>query len=262
MATWDPALYESFADHRGRPFDDLTRRIRAERPRHVVDLGCGPGTLTAGLLQRWPDATVLGIDSSPEMIETAQERAATHGHQGLSYELSDLREWLSRTPTGAVDVIISNATLQWVPGHLDLVPDLARVLAPGGWLAIQVPGNHHSPVHALLREVAAREPYAEATAGLSRLVVTEPADYLHAGASAGLVVDAWETTYLHVLAGEDPVFRWISGTGARPVLQALEGELKDRFVAEYQQELRLAYPASSVGTVLPFRRVFAVGKRA
>lgn len=252
--SWDPDRYLVYADERGRPFVDLLARVPLTSPRSVVDLGCGPGTLTALLADRWPRADVLGIDSSPAMVERARSGAATT----VRFELGDLRAW---RPAEPVDVLVSNATLQWVPGHLDLLPALAGHVAPGGWLALQVPGNHHEPSHLLLHELAADPRFARHTEGVARPHSHDPLVYADALRDLGLVVDAWETTYLHLLGGEDPVFTWISGTGARPVLQALPEDLRTVFVAEYKALLREAYPPGPHGTTLPFRRVFAVAHR-
>ncbi len=248
---WDPDRYLLYADERGRPFVDLLSRIPAEDPRCVVDLGCGPGNLTRLLAERWPEATVTGVDSSAEMIA-----AATHADR-LGFELGDVRSWSAPEP---VDVLVSNATLQWVPGHLDLLPRLVDEVRPGGWLAFQVPGNLEAPSHVILRELAAQAPYDEHTAGVATPDAFGPATYLAALSALGCTVDAWETTYLHVLAGEDPVFTWISGTGARPVLQALPDQLRGSFVEDFKARLRAAYPAQPHGTVLPFRRVFVVAR--
>ena len=253
-AVWNPTTYLAFADERSRPFADLTSRIGATAPRTVVDLGCGPGQLTAGLAHRWPDAAILGLDSSPEMIERAQQ----HSAPGLAFEVADLRGWSPDTP---VDVIVSNATLQWVPDHLDLLPRLVDALAPDGWLAIQVPGNFDAPSHRLLYQLAADPRFADSTRGLERAAAPDAATYLASLAHLGLAVDAWETTYLHVLDGTDPVFRWISGTGARPVLQALGDDQRPVFEQEYKALLRKAYPEQPRGTVLPFRRTFAVAHK-
>jgi trans-aconitate 2-methyltransferase len=253
-AVWNPITYLAFADERSRPFADLTSRIGAHSPRRVVDLGCGPGQLTARLAQRWPDATIVGLDSSPQMIASAQEHATQH----LSFDVADLRGWAPEQP---VDVIVSNATLQWVPDHLDLLPRLVDALAPDGWLAIQVPGNFGAPSHRLLYQLAADPRFADATAGLERAAAPDAATYQAGLAGLGLEVDAWETTYLHVLTGPDPVFRWISGTGARPVLQALDDERRAVFETEYKALLREAYPEQPHGTVLPFRRTFVVAHK-
>jgi trans-aconitate 2-methyltransferase len=254
VAEWDPTTYLRFADERARPFLDLLARVGAREPRRVVDLGCGPGNLTTLLAERWPDAEVTGIDSSPAMIERA--RAATGSH--VAFTVGDLREWRPEAP---VDVLVSNATLQWVPGHRGLLPGLVGCVRPGGWFAFQVPGNFDEPSHVLLRETAARAPYGAHTSGLEQPAAAGPEDYLADLTALGCRVDAWETTYLHVLQGPDPVFHWISATGARPVLAALPGGLREEFEREYKARLATAYPARTFGTVLPFRRVFVVARR-
>jgi trans-aconitate 2-methyltransferase len=255
---WDPERYLRYADERGRPFVELLARVGAEDPATVVDLGCGPGNLTALLRERWPAASIVGIDSSPEMI--AQARASA---LGVDFEVGDLREWVSTAPGASVDVLVSNATLQWVPGHLDLLPALAGAVAPEGWLAFQVPGNFDEPSHTIRDELAAEAPYAEHTGGVATPGAHDAATYLGVLAGVGCEVDAWETTYLHVLHGEDPVFTWVSGTGARPTLQALEADdpaLRVSFEDEFRRRLRAAYPETGHGVVLPFRRVFVVAR--
>jgi trans-aconitate 2-methyltransferase len=253
MHSWDPERYLTYADERGRPFLDLISRIDAVEPRRVVDLGCGPGNLTAILAKRWPDAEVEGLDSSREMIEKANAQNVP----GLRFEVADLRAW---RPTAPVDVLVSNATLQWVPGHLELLRSLVAQVARGGWFAFQVPGNFAEPSHVLLHQLGADSRFAPHLQGVARPDAHDPEVYLEALLDLGLTVDAWETTYLHLLHGEDPVFTWISGTGARPTLQALPDGLRDEFVAEYKRLLRAAYPSGPHGTVLPFRRVFVVAQ--
>lgn len=251
---WDPQRYLTFADERGRPFTDLVARIGAAEPRRVVDLGCGPGNLTGLLADRWPSAEVLGLDSSPEMI--AEARAG--GVRGVRFEVADLREW---EPQQSPDVLVSNATLQWVPGHLELLPALVDRVAAGGWFAFQVPGNFGEPSHTILHELAGEPPFAEHVGGVARPASHSPDTYLEALLRSGCGADVWETTYLHLLQGEDPVFRWISGTGARPVLQALPADLRQQFTDAYKRLLRAAYPPGEHGTVLAFRRIFAVARR-
>jgi trans-aconitate 2-methyltransferase len=258
---WDPQQYVRYADERGRPFHDLLARVAPDRPpSSVVDLGCGPGTLTATLAQRWPEATVTGVDSSAEMIE---ECAAVAGPR-LRFVRADLRSW---TPDRPVDVIVSNATLQWVPDHLALLPTLIGALADGGLLALQVPGNFHEPSHTLLRDLRESPRWRDllgrhVTPDLDRAAsVGTPQDYLAALAGAGCRADVWETTYLHLLSGPDPVLEWMRGTGARPTLAALPPDAREEFEREYAGLLRAAYPEHDHGTVLPFRRIFAVARR-
>ncbi|WP_148613845.1 methyltransferase domain-containing protein [Nocardioides rubriscoriae] len=251
--TWDPDRYLTYAAERGRPFVDLLARVGATAPASVVDLGCGPGNLTALLAARWPDASVTGIDSSPEMIDRAHE-----AEPELAFEVGDLRAWAH---TGSADVVVCNATLQWLPDHLDALPALVAATTPGGWLAFQVPGNVGEPSHILRAQLAAEAPYAAHTDGVAVPLSHDPVTYLDALTALGCDVDVWETTYLHVLRGPEPVFTWVSATGARPTLQALPDELRPAFETELRRRLAAAYPVRDDGTVvLPFRRIFAVAQ--
>jgi trans-aconitate 2-methyltransferase len=254
MTTWDPARYLQFADHRSRPFVDLIARVHGE-PATIVDLGCGPGHLSAVLRGRWPLAAIHGVDSSPDMIDRA---TADNRDDRATYELADVTTWSAREP---VDLIVSNALFQWVPDQLEVIERLAGLVAPGGTFALQVPGNYDAPSHRLLHEISSQPPYDEHTAGLHDDRGTAPEAYLDLFSALGWAVDVWTTTYLHVLQGEDPVFDWISGTGARPILQALPEGLREEFVSSYKAALREAYPARPWGTVLPFTRTFAVARR-
>jgi trans-aconitate 2-methyltransferase len=251
---WDAQAYLSFEDERARPFDDLMARVTIPSPRLVVDLGCGTGNLTERLATRWPKANVVGVDNSPDMIAAASESATSR----VSFQLADLRGWRLDRP---VDVLVSNATLQWVPEHLTLLCRLVDEVRPGAQIAIQVPGNFDEPSHRLLHELAADPRFAEHTQGVDRPAAHDPEVYLAEFARLGCLVDSWETTYLHVLTGPDPVLRWISGTGARPILTALPSVLRTEFEQEYGAVLRHAYPEQRFGTVLPFRRVFAVATK-
>ena len=255
MNDWDPENYGRYADERSRPYGDLVRRIGATHPEQVADLGCGSGELTATLRRIWPTAEIVGVDSSPAMIARAR---TIKGVDDLRFLERDLSSW---RPDHGTDVMISNAALQWVPEHRRLLPGLVERLSDDGWLAFQVPGNFDEPSHVLLRELADSAPYADHTTGLARPTAAEPGDYLADLAALGCTVDAWETTYQHVLTGEDPVFAWISATGARPILQALPDDLRESFETEYKQRLREAYPEQPYGTVLPFRRIFVVAHR-
>ncbi len=255
MATWDPEAYLVYSEERGRPFDELVARVAADGPRRVVDFGCGPGQLTATLAQRWPDAHIVGVDSSPQMIEAS----VPHASARISFELGDVARW---SPTERVDIVISNATLQWIPGHRELFARWVDGLVPGGWFAFQVPGNFAEPSHRMLAGLADDPRFAAATAGVERPDAEDASTYLADLSELGCQVDAWETTYLHVLTGPDPVLRWISGTGARPVLQALSAGQRTVFEREYAEMLREAYPPQPFGTVLPFRRVFVVARKS
>ncbi len=276
---WDPTQYNRFSTERSRPFYELLSRVRASAPSSVADIGCGPGELTAELAQRWPEAEVVGVDNSPEMIEAARRLPETsRGDSGgpayytphpppgpaqtarLRFELLDAWDW---TPSAPVDVIVSNALLQWLPGHEELLTKWIGSLSEGGWLAFQIPANHDQEAHSLLHEQAGSAKWrAKVGDVLFSRQTGDPGYYLELLAKQGCVVDAWETTYMQVLAGENPVLEWFKGTALRPALAALDDEeARQIFLAEFGPKLLSAYPPASYGTLFRFRRVFVVAHR-
>jgi trans-aconitate 2-methyltransferase len=251
---WDPAVYRRYGAERSRPFFDLVARVGAESPRAVTDLGCGPGDLTRTLAERWPSATLTGVDSSPEMIE----KASAHG-SAATFRLADVREW---QPGPDVDVLVTNATLQWVPEHRELLARWARELPPGAWLAMQVPGNFDAPSHRAVRAVAHRYGVGHVT---REAPVDDAVGYASLLLAAGAEVDAWETSYVHLLPDtpdEHPVLRWVEGTALRPVKAALDENAWQAFRADLARELATAYPAAEGYVAFPFRRIFLVAQTA
>jgi trans-aconitate 2-methyltransferase len=255
---WDAGQYLRFGGERSRPFFDLIAQVGATDPGYVADLGCGPGNLTAALAQRWPAATVVGVDNSPEMIAAAAG-AASPTRANLSFRLGDVWDWRPDRPVG---VLVCNAVLQWVPGHRELLLRWAGQLAPDGWLAFQLPGNFDQPSHAIVAELARSSRWRALLSGVQlNRQAGDPADYVELLARPGYRVDAWETSYLHILQGPDAVLEWTKGTTLRPVLAALDSEQAAAFTGEYAERLRQVYKPRSFGTVFPFRRVFAVVRR-
>ena len=251
---WNPGQYLSFADQRGRAFVDLVSRVGADAARRVVDLGCGPGNLTVTLRQRWPDATIEALDSSPEMVAAARKR-------GIDATLGDVTTW---EPQPDTDVVLANAVLQWVPDHVDLLRRWAAQLGAGAWIGMQVPGNFDAPSHLAVREVAGRAEFSEPLGDMrfrdGRIVKT-PLRYAEILTDAGCVVDAWETTYVHELTGENAVLEWISGTALTEVRARLRPEAFGEYRRQILPLLAAAYPPRSDGrTFFPFRRIFVVAR--
>lgn len=251
---WNPDDYLAFADHRGRPFFDLLSRIGAQNPRRVVDLGCGPGNLTVTLKQRWPDAVIEAMDSSPEMVTAARER-------GIDATVGDVVQWV---PQPGTDVVVTNAVLQWIPGHTELLARWAGDLNSGSWIAMQVPGNFDAPSHQAVREVAQRPDFADELQDIvfrDGHVVETPVRYAEILSDAGCAVDAWETTYVHELTGATPVLDWISGTALTEVKSRLSEDAWQEYRLQIIPLLAQSYPARADGrTFLPFRRVFVVAQ--
>lgn len=266
--TWDPQLYLRHSGNRTRPFHDLLSRI-PDLPggegtsQRIADLGCGPGNVTALLAERWPTAHITGFDQSPEMLRTAQALSGrTSGGGQLRFAQADIAEW---EPETSYDLITSNAALQWVRGHAKSFKSWVDALTPGGVLAFQVPGNFVSPSHALVGELCDSPRWRDRLRehGRRYVYILEPSEYLGHLTDLGCEVDTWETTYVQLLSGEDPVFEWVQGTALRPVLTALadDEEAREAFLAEYRDHLREAYPPGPHGTVFPFRRIFAVARK-
>lgn len=253
--TWDSATYLAFGDERTRPAAELLARIACGSPKHVADLGCGPGNSTALLAARWPDAKIDGIDNSPAMLASARESKIP-----ARWIEADVARW---SPDDAYDVIYSNATLQWVSDHATLLPRLVSFLAPRGVLAFQVPRNFAEPSHTIAQDLARNPRWAEKLAHVREWWnVLEPDAYYTLLEPHGGQIDIWETRYLQTLEGEDAVYRWVLGTGLRPFVDALQGAEREAFTAEYRARAANAYPRRASGiTLFPFRRLFCIVNR-
>ena len=254
-ATWEPGQYLKFADARMQPALDLLARISMDNPRRIYDLGCGTGNVTQLLRRRWPMAAISGIDNSASMLAQAARDAPD-----LGWIRQELATW---QPDDAADLIFSNATLHWLPRHEDLLPRLVSFLAPGGVLAIQMPRNFSAPSHALIAETVLAGRWRERLEPLLRPVpVSEPSCYFRLLEPLVAEVSVWETEYLHVLQGADPVKEWVKGTWLKPLLDALDAADRGDFEAEYARRLRAAYPALPGGvTLFPFKRLFLTARR-
>lgn len=255
MTRWDPTQYLKFADHRRRPALDLLARIPAEAPGAVYDLGCGAGNVTRLLAERWPQASITGIDSSAEMLARARKEAPA-----IAWVEADLARWSAPAPAA---VIYSNAALHWLDDHAALFPHLMRQLEPGGILAVQMPRNHGAPTHRAMVEAAASGPWRERLAAVLREApVASPASYYDWLAAAAAELDIWETEYLHVLEGDNPVVEWTKGTALRPLLAALAEPERGGFLAAYARLIAAAYPRRDDGrTLMAFRRLFVIARR-
>ena len=253
---WDPKQYERFRAERSRPFFDLLARIPDRSYKAISDLGCGTGDLTAALSEHWPEARVLGVDNSDEMLRAAEKVAVP---DQIEFTPGDIRTWRPGSPQ---DLVVSNATFQWIPDAAGLVKQVVGYLGAKGVLAVQMPDNSGSPSQQILRELEQAEAWAERLKGRMRQDSVLPLSrYLDLLWAEGLQVDAWESVYLHVLEGEDAVLEWMKGTTLRPILKTLADGERDEFVAQYREKLAAAYPKGPSGTTFPFRRQFFVAKK-
>jgi trans-aconitate 2-methyltransferase len=253
MTEWNANLYLKFEDERTRPARDLLMQVPLSGVKYAVDLGCGPGNSTELLSARYPEADIIGVDSSEDMLAEARQRMPD-----LKFVAADVTEW---RPQIAPSLIFANAVLQWVPDHERLFPRLVRLLSPGGALAVQMPDNLQEPSHVLMREVASQGPWRDklATAGDSRVRIGSPGAYYDLLKPLARRVDIWHTVYQHALSGPQAIVEWVKGTGLRPFLAPLDADERREFLAIYEERLTAACPARVDGKVLlAFPRLFIV----
>jgi trans-aconitate 2-methyltransferase len=250
--SWDPDQYNRYSQERALPFHHLVCAVDQLEPTTVVDLGCGTGELTATLAGRWPEASIVGVDSSPEMIARAEGNEIPGR---LVFECCDAATWKAPRP---IDLVLSNACFHWIADHRALFDHLLPQLAPGGTLAFQVPANHGAPSHSILRDLCSSTRWRDRLDGHPRTGVRELQWYLEDLGGRGFAVSAWQTTYHHILHGDNPVLDWVRGTTLRPILARLSDPEQNEFQTEFGALLREAYPETGGSTLFPFTRLFVV----
>jgi trans-aconitate 2-methyltransferase len=256
LADWNAGQYLKFEDERTRPAADLIGRVPLAEIRSAVDIGCGSGNSTELIVDRYPDARVVGLDNSPDMLAKARMRLP-----GVSFEEADIAAW---NPNERYDLIFANAVLQWLPDHSHLLARLSSYLETGGCLAVQMPNNLHEPSHTLMRKVAQEGSWAGKlkAASVSREEIGSFEDYYSWLGQAGCSADIWQTTYVHPLTDVEAIVEWLKGTGLRPYLDPLSPDERSKFLEQYHAEIEKAYPAQQDGTVLlRFPRLFFVARR-
>ncbi len=256
MGAWSPGEYLRFADERTRPSVDLASRIAVERPESVIDLGCGPGNSTRVLRERWPDAHIIGLDSSAQMIDAARDEEP---HE--EWVVSAIEEWMPEAP---FDVVFSNAALQWLPDHPALVERLFESVAPEGALGFQIPSASFAAVRGLIHAIALDGPWTPRMDGpLGELTMESPSVYYDCLSPHARAVDIWETEYHHVMDSAPAIVDWIASTGLRPFLAVLESDAETQlFLARLNEMVRETYVPQQDGRVLfPFKRTFVIAYR-
>lgn len=253
--SWDPTQYLKFAGERLRPAVDLLARIPVVAPGTVVDLGCGAGNLTPLILQRWPATRFTGVDSSPAMLAKARQEYAM-----AQFVEADIATWRPEKP---VDVLYSNAALHWLDGHDTLIPGLLEAVAPGGWLAIQMPRNFAAPSHTCIVDAIEQGPWCgKLEPHLRRKPVQEPQYYWRLLRDKAATLDIWESEYLQVLSGDNPVAEYTKGTWLKQFLDRLEEPERGAFEAEYRRRVAACYAKEIDGrTLFPFRRLFILAQK-
>ncbi len=259
MPTWQPNQYLLFETERTRPCHDLVAQIHVPHAKSIIDLGCGPGNSTAVVAERWPNAAVTGLDSSPQMLDKA--RASHRFHQWIT---ADIATWAA-TPGDKFDIVFSNAALHWVDDHVTLYPRLFSKVNGSGAFAVQVPANMNEVAHQAMRDVAASAPWRNhfPATSVREWFVHDAGFYYDALSPLAARINLWETTYVHVLPSVEAIAEWYKSTGLRPFLGALPNEnTRDRFVFDYINAIRPHYIPQADGQVLfPFRRLFLIADK-
>ncbi|KAH6605470.1 trans-aconitate 2-methyltransferase [Trichoderma cornu-damae] len=254
---WSAAQYLKFSEQRTRPSRDLLAQVPLASPKRIIDIGCGPGNSTEVLAKQWPDAQILGMDSSPNMIETARRALPD-----LEFTVADLHSY---TPEGSVDLLFSNAVFQWI-NFEDRIPIIRRLILsmkPGGVFALQVPDNYAERSHEAMRAVAEKGPWSETLGRLKPSLgpFQTPFELHNELKHLCSTVDIWHTYYQHQLGGHGEIVEWVKGTGLRPFIDPLTPEQKEEFLAAYLEKLKELYPLCNDGSVLlRYPRLFMVAK--
>jgi trans-aconitate 2-methyltransferase len=257
MVMWDVTIYRKYASERARPFIDLLNQIDRTDCFRIVDLGCGTGEMTRLLADRWPQAHVLGVDDSPQMLEKAAEYAIPGR---LEFIRGNIDQWTSEQP---IDLLFSNAALQWLPNHSQLFPRLASLLAPRGTLALQMPNRFRTASQNAIEKAVGEPRWQGLLSGVGlHQDSVQPLDwYVRLLMQLGFEVNAWETNYYHVMTGDKPVLEWLKGTALRPLLALLKPAQSQQFQQELGDLLEASYPAQEGVTIFPMPRVFLVAHR-
>lgn len=255
MSKWDPTQYLAFGRERLQPALDLIARVPLAQPGRIVDFGCGAGNVTAALKGRWPQARITGVDGSPEMLDRARAQ-----DPGVEWIEADMNAWRPETP---VDLLFSNAALHWLGDHETLFPQLLSHVAPGGFLAAQMPRNWQAPSHTSITETVTSGPWRATLEPLMRQSPSWPPDfYYDALAPITPSLELWETEYCQILEGGNPVAEFVKGSQLKRFLDALDEPRRSAFWEAYCARILKAYPKRADGrTLFPFRRLFILAGR-
>jgi len=256
MEDWSARQYRKFEDERTRPARDLLVQVPLQRPRRIVDLGCGPGNSTELLVERFPQSEIVGLDSSPDMLRKARERLPQ-----CQFIEADIATWAAAPDT---DLLFANASFQWIPDHPQVLRRLLQALPAGGVLAVQMPDNTREPANLLQREVAASGPWADnpQIKAAPRPDLPSPEAYYDLLKPVCAQIDIWHSIYNHVMATPQSIVEWFKGSSLQPYLSPLDAAAREAFLAAYTQKIVAAYKPRIDGKVLlRFPRLFIVAVR-
>ena len=257
MSDWNAQLYLKFKKDRTQPAIDLAARLECDAPAKALDVGCGPGNSTAVLKARFPNSQVIGADYSENMVETARK-----DNPELEFIQCDISKDIDKLPHD-LDIIFSNACLQWVPDHPALLPRLMGLLKPGGLLAVQIPMNYQEPIHRIIESTVSQSPCSELIPYMRLFYTLSQEHYFDLLSEISTDFTLWQTTYLHRLPSHQAIMDWYSSTGLRPYLDAaVTDEARDGFYQEVFRQVKEQYPVQQNGEIIfRFPRFFFIAQK-
>ena len=244
MADWNSAQYLKFGCERTRPAIDLATRIADSNPANVIDIGCGPGNSTAILAKTFPNAKILGVDSSENMIAAAQKE-----YPEMQWRVCDASKELGAM-AGEFDLVFSNACIQWIPDHTTLIKNMLGLLKKGGALAVQIPMNFEEPIHQIIGEVSTSDKWKNSFHKERVFYTLTPSEYFDLLSEHSAAFSMWSTTYYHVMKSHDDILEWYRSTGMRPYLNVLNEQEKAEFEHDVMEQVKQRYPAQKNGDII------------
>lgn len=251
MFSWNSNQYLKFKNERTQPAVDLANRIHLDNPQSIIDIGCGPGNSTEVLQRRFPNSKIIGIDSSAEMIAKAKSQ-----HSDIDFICCDVNDLFCRQER--YDVVFSNACIQWIPNHYELIKNLMSLLNDNGVLAVQIPYNQNEPVQKIISKITRSKKWAECFKNPRQKYVLNFSEYYYdLLADVSNSFDMWQTTYFHKMKSYESILEWYRGTGLRPYLEELNEAQKADFESEFLHRVMQEYPVQANGDIIfKFPRLF------
>lgn len=251
MSDWNSEQYLKFKKERTQPSIDLVSRITIENPKRIIDIGCGPGNSTAQLKKRYPNAYILGVDYSENMIEKAKS-----SYEDIDFMLFDATTDFDKL-NDKFDIVFSNACIQWVPNHKKLLKDMMGILSPNGMLAVQVPSQHEMPIHTIVETVTTNSKWKDKITNRRNFYTLAEEDYFNLLTEISDDFSMWKTIYYHRLPSQQSIVEWYKSTGLKPYLEQLSEDDKPEFEADILNEVKKVYPVQNNGEVIfKFHRLF------
>ena len=253
MTKWNSEKYLKFEKERTQPAIDLVKRVEGRNVSSVLDVGCGPGNSSVVIKNIYPNADILGIDFSADMIERAKK-----DYTDIIFEQWDADVFIEET-SQKFDLIFSNACLQWLPNQFKTITNLYKLLNDNGIMAVQIPCNFDEPIHHLIHKVVTGEKWKTVIKHQRNYTMSSVEEYFNVISALSNEFNIWTTTYHHVLSSHEAIWSWYEGTGLRPYLSQIDDSMKDEFKKDIMEEIRKNYPLQKNGKVIfDFPRLFFI----